>query len=74
MATMNDPSPLMDRLPAGELLGIFRTLKGWTQKELARHLGVHKGMVSVWETGRRKPAPKMRLRLEKEFGIPADRW
>ena len=70
---MESPS-LLDRLPAGNVLGIVRTLKGWTQRELARRIGVSPGDVSTWELSRKKPAPEARDQLEKELGIPADSW
>lgn len=67
------PSPLDDR-PAGELLGIYRVLRGWSQKELARRLGVAPAQVSRWECRRSTPRPALRARIEEELGLPRDRW
>ena len=39
-----------------------RNLKGWSQENLARHLGVSLQTVHRWETGRTIPSP---LAMEK---------
>lgn len=38
----------------GDLLREHRYAKGWTQKELADHIGTNQTQVSQWETGRER--------------------
>jgi len=39
-----------------------RNLKGWTQEQLARNLGVSLNTVQRWESGKTRPSP---LAIEK---------
>lgn len=42
----------------------IRAELGWTQAQLADHLGVDQSTVSMWETGRLKPRGPARKLLE----------
>lgn len=49
-----------DRL--SEKIKYCRGLKGWTQEQMARSLGVSLNTVQRWESGRTRPSP---LAMEK---------
>lgn len=38
-----------------DVLKEIRFTKGWTQKELGEHLGMHGNLISEYEIGKRKP-------------------
>jgi transcriptional regulator with XRE-family HTH domain len=46
-----------------------RNLKGWTQEQLARNLGVSLNTVQRWESGKTRPSP---LAMEKLQRLLAD--
>jgi len=46
----------------GDKLKHCRTIKGWTQEQLARNLGVSWNTVQRWESGKTRPSP---LAMEK---------
>ena len=46
-----------------------RDLKGWTQEQLARHIGVSLNTVQRWESGKTIPSP---LAMEKLQSILED--
>ena len=46
-----------------------RELKGWSQEQLARELGISLNTVQRWESGKNKPSP---LALEKLQAILDD--
>jgi len=48
-----------------------RTAKGWTQQETAEKLGVSQAYLSLLETGRRRPSPRLLNRLARLFDVPA---
>ena len=53
----------------------IRTLRleqGWTQFELALHVGVQPQAVYLWESGRRMPQVPQLRRLGQLFGICSD--
>ena len=50
-----------------ENLKYFRKLKGWTQEELARNLGVTLNTVQRWEMGKTKPSPLAAEKLRDVF-------
>ncbi len=52
----------------GRLIRGGRTREGWTQIELAKHLGVSKTVVSDLEHGRRPISKKMASKLGEVFG------
>ncbi|CAG0953269.1 hypothetical protein ARNL5_00283 [Anaerolineae bacterium] len=46
-----------------------------TRAELvAARIGVSKSAVFGWRSGRRKPSPVLRSRLEVNYRIPAESW
>lgn len=47
----------------GEKIVCYRWLKGMTQKELARQLGVDPGTLAQWERGEREPKNEALLYL-----------
>ncbi len=48
----------------------LRAARGWTQLDVALHLGVHPTMVFRWERGRAVPRRGHQQRLAGLFGIP----
>jgi putative transcriptional regulator len=46
-----------------------RDLKGWTQEQLARNIGVSLNTVQRWESGKTRPSP---LAMEKLQELLAD--
>jgi transcriptional regulator with XRE-family HTH domain len=52
------PTPIADRLTA------FRKIRGLSQAELARELGVHRCTVVRWERGRRYPGGALLAKFE----------
>lgn len=49
-----------------------RMLKGWSQSDLAKRVGVSTAIVSRWETGRNEPKCCHLLKLAKAFGCTTD--
>jgi len=49
----------------------LRNQKGYTQQEVAVHIGISRRMYGSIETGYRNPSWKVQKRLEQFFGIPA---
>jgi transcriptional regulator with XRE-family HTH domain len=54
----------------GALLREQRKLRGWSQPETARRLGVSQSYVAMLERGRRPLTPKLSKRLLTLFGLP----
>jgi len=52
----------------GEKIRKFREKQGWSQKQLAEHLGVHQSCVHLWETGKTFPRIKHINALSVLFG------
>lgn len=50
----------------------YRLKKGWTQVQLAEHLGLSKGAIGMWENGERKPNIIMLKKLAQIFGCTTD--
>ena len=57
-----DPTPVGGSL--GERLARFRRIRGWTQVELARKLGVNLTTLARWERDERKPSGEYRARVD----------
>lgn len=49
-----------------------RLKAGWTQAQVAEHLGVQPSAVTMWETGERKPNIIMLKRLAELFNCTTD--
>jgi len=49
----------------GDKLKHCRTIKGWTQEQLARNLGVSWNTVQRWESGKTQPSPLARAKLQE---------
>lgn len=57
----------------------FREVKGWSQGELARRLGVSRQTINAVETDKYDPSLPLALRMAKLFGVAVpdlfvDRW
>lgn len=50
-----------------ERIKYLRKVKGWTQEQLARNLGVSLNTVQRWEMGKTKPSPLAKEKLEAIF-------
>jgi len=48
-----------------------RTARGWSQQETAMKLRVSQAYLSLLETGRRHPSPRLSARLARLFDLPA---
>ena len=55
-----------------ERLKELRTEKGIGQVELAKNLGVSKGIISLWETGLREPKLSNLIAIAKFFNVTID--
>lgn len=56
----------------GQVIERERRRQGWTQTDIARHLGVTKAAVSKWETGQSYPDTAILPRLAALFAISLD--
>lgn len=50
----------------------FRLGVGWTQAQVAEHLGVQPSTVTMWESGERKPSIITLKKLAQLFGCTTD--
>jgi putative transcriptional regulator len=50
----------------------YREMRGWTQGELARRLGVSRQTVNAVETDKYDPSLPLALRMAKLFAVPVD--
>ena len=50
----------------------FREAAGWSQGELARHLGVSRQTINAVETDKYDPSLPLALRMAKLFAVPVD--
>ena len=53
----------------GERIKLFRKELGLSQKELSEKLGLSRGTITQYETGKRIPTPEIGLKLAEFFGI-----
>ena len=53
----------------GQILKDLRNEKGLGQTELAKKLGVSKGIISLWENGLREPSMNSLVLLAKFFDV-----
>ena len=58
----------MTDMSLGKRIAAARSLKGWTQEELAAEVGVTKGSIRNWETGGIEPRSSL-ARLEQALGV-----
>ncbi len=56
----------------GENLKALRLEQGIGQVELAKQIGVSKGIISLWENGLREPTLSSLVRLAQFFGVSID--
>lgn len=56
----------------GSVVRTRRVQKGWTQKDLANVLGVHRPYISRWETGRSMPTIDALKRLCEVLELSAE--
>ena len=55
-----------------ENLKMLRQEKNIGQVELAKHLGVSKGIISLWENGLREPNMSSLISMSKFFNVTID--
>lgn len=55
-----------------DIVKMLRIEKGIGQVELAKQLGVSKGIISLWENGLREPNMSSLILLSKFFGVSID--
>ena len=58
----------------GELIRYYRTIHGYSQKDLAQHLHVTVSAVSSWERGHTKPNIDIAAKLAKSMNITLDEF
>ena len=56
----------------GKQIKMLRTIRGWTQEELGKRLGVSKVAVSSYELGYRLPNVEMLEKLADAFEVTVD--
>ena len=56
----------------GEILKYLRQEKNIGQIQLAKELGVSKGIISMWENGLREPTMSSLISLAKFFNVSID--
>lgn len=56
----------------GENLKLLRQDKGLGQVDLAKELGVSKGIISLWENGLREPNMSSLITIAKYFNVSID--
>ena len=56
----------------GENLKLLRLENNIGQVELAKNLGVSKGIISLWENGKREPTISYVIRIAKFFDVTTD--
>jgi transcriptional regulator with XRE-family HTH domain len=54
----------------GVAVGFLRSLRGWSQTELARAAGMDKSQISLYEQGRKVPSSRSLERLVAAVGLP----
>ena len=62
----------MQDIHMAKVIARERRKQGWTQSDVARHLGVSKAAVSKWETGQSYPDAVLLPRLAALFAISLD--
>jgi transcriptional regulator with XRE-family HTH domain len=55
-----------------ERICLLRRAKGWSQAELAGHLGISPSAVGMYEQGRREPSLSAVVALSRTFGVSVD--
>ena len=56
----------------GKRIRELRLKQGWTQRELAQRIGIHKSVISYFELGERYPAYDKLLRIADTFHVSTD--
>jgi transcriptional regulator with XRE-family HTH domain len=51
---------------------VLRRERRWSQRELARRIGVSHMSVSHWETSRNEPSARQLRALSEAFGVPME--
>lgn len=54
----------------GAVVILFRTLRGWTQTDLAKACGTDKSRISDWENGKNLPRSSSARKLANAFHVP----
>lgn len=56
----------------GGQISHFRRMRGMTQMELGRRVGVSRERVGNWERGANAPPPEALVALKRALGVPVD--
>lgn len=59
-------------IDCGEKIRLLRINKHLTQEQLAKRIGVTKGMVSAYETASKAPSLDVLVRLSRVLGVSVD--
>jgi len=62
----------MDKQPERNILRSLRMQMGWNQSEAARHIGVDRTALYMWETNQRMPSLTTAARVAKLYGTTLD--
>jgi len=65
---------LKDNQSLGNLIRYYRTVKGYSQDQLARHLNVTNAAISNWERGVARPSVEIAFYLSREMDITLDEF
>lgn len=61
---------MVTALTFGRAVAILRAHLGWTQARLAREMGINESYVSLVESGRRVPSPRLRAEIVETMAPP----
>ena len=56
----------------GLRIAVLRRSFGWSQKELAKQLGISASTVGMYEQGRREPSAELVVAMARELGVSTD--
>lgn len=62
-------SDLIKNLKWNKKLEIFRTIKGWSQAEVAKKCNTNQKAYWNWETGKNYPRGNSRIAIARAFGV-----
>lgn len=64
----------MDLKQFGKRVAELRSLKGWTQEDFARAMGVSRSQVQNWEGGRKGTTTQRLMKLYEVFGVTPEQF
>jgi putative transcriptional regulator len=62
----------MSTKPLNNQIRVFRAMKGWTQEELAHHVGVTRKTINTVENGKFVPSAYLALKIAKAFEVSVE--